>query len=313
MQRLLLLLLCLASLVASPPRPRTTRIRIPLWLESNGDSGNEPATKDFSATLDGETARVVDVKCPQDDLILLLVLDLSSGDLTVLDPARQALIAELRKLSPKTYVGLLRSQDGLQVLADPTADRDKIVGAIEQQSMSGKAGLLTTMDMIGSIADSMLKKSPVRVAILYITDGDVRNYREDFTNPVINSSDFNDMSRRFPETLVQEKIAKLEAGLAAQQAPIFIAELNSRTDRLNEAYFNGLKQLADTTAGAAVFSRSSTEIADTIQKGFATAVSHYSLTLALPDHVSSRLQIHITASESNRILSYRTRLALHTR
>ena len=74
--------------------------------------------------------------------------------------------------------------------------------------MSGKAGLLTTVDVIGRIADSMLKKSPVRVAILYITDGDVRNYREDFTNPVINSSDFNDMSRRFPETLVQEKIAR---------------------------------------------------------------------------------------------------------
>jgi hypothetical protein len=312
-RRLLLLLLCLSSLVASPPRPRITRIRIPLWLDSNGDPGDEPATKDFSATLDGEPARVVDVKCPEDDLILLLVLDLSSGDLTVLDPAKQALIAELRKLSPKTYVGLLRSQDGLQVLADPTADRDKIVAAIEHQSMSGKAGLLTTVDVIGGIADSMLKKSPVRVAILYITDSDVRNYREDFTNPVINSSDFNDMSRRFPETLVQEKIAKLEAGLAAQQAPIFIAELNSRTDRLNEAYFNGLKQLADTTAGAAVFSRSSTEIADTIQKGFATAASHYSLTLALPDHVSARLQIHITAPESNRILSYRTRLALHTR
>ena len=313
MPRLFHLLLCLASLVASPPHARITRIRIPLWLETNGDSRDELTSKDFSATLDGEPTRVVDVKCPEDELILLLVLDLSSGDLTVLDPAKEALIAELRKLPAKTYIGLLRSQDGLEVLVDPTADRDKIVAAIEQQSMSGKAGLLTTVDVIGRIADSMLKKSPVRVAILYITDGDVRNYREDFTNPVINSSDFNDMSRRFPETLVHEKIAKLEAGLAAQQAPIFIAELNSRTDRLNEAYLNGLKQLADTTAGAVVFSRSSTEIADTIQKGFATAASHYSLTLALPDHVSARLQIHITVPESKRILSYRTRLALHPR
>jgi len=320
--RLLPLLLCavalakIAPLVSAPPtKERLTQIRIPLWTDSrtagsDHGSGDELAPKDLRATLDGTASRVLDVKCPTDDLIILLVLDLSSGDLTVADPAKDTLASEIRKLPPNTYVGLLRAQDGLQVLLDPTADRDAVVQAIQQQTLSGKTGLLGTVDITGRIADAMLKKSSVRVAIVYVTDGDVRNYREDFTNPVINSSDSHDLSRRFPETLVQEKIAKLEATLAMQQAPLFIVNLTQRGDRLNEAYQNGMKQLAETTAGMAFFSRSTTEIAGVIQKSLETVASHYSVTLALPERISPRLQIHLAAPETDRTLSYRTRLVL---
>jgi hypothetical protein len=210
-------------------------------------------------------------------------------------------------------VSLLRAQDGLQVLQDPTADRDAITMRISEQTLSGKTGLLATVDTTGRIADAMLEKSAVRVAILYVTDGDVRNYREDFTNPVINSSDSHDLSRRFPEALVQEKIAKLDAVLTAQQAPLFIVDLNQRTDRLNNAYHNGLKQLAETTGGAVFFSRSTTEISEAIRKSFETLESHYSLTLALPEHVPPRLQIRLSMPDANRLLSYRTRIVLRRR
>jgi hypothetical protein len=159
----------------------------------------------------------------------------------------------------------------------------------------------------------MLEKSAVRVAILYITDGDVRNYREDFTNPVINSSDSHDLSRRFPETLVQEKIAKLDAVLAAEQAPVFIVDVSPHTDRLNEAYQNGMKQLAETTGGAAFFSRSTTEIPEAIHRSFEAVVSHYSLTLDLPAHVSRRPQIHVALAEGGGSLTYRTRIVLRPR
>ena len=43
-----------------------------------------------------------------------------------------------------------------------------------------------------------MRKSPVRVSVLYITDGSIYSYREDYTNPVINESDPHDLSRRFP-------------------------------------------------------------------------------------------------------------------
>jgi len=300
-------LLC-ALAFAAPPRPRPAEIRIPVWLES--PPGRELSAKDFHATIDGADARILAVRCPDDDLIILLVLDLSSGDLTLVDPAKETLVGELRKLPAKTYVGLLRAQDGLQVLLDPALDRDAITGVIGLQTLSGKTGLLATVESIESIADSMLKKSAVRVAILYVTDGDVRNYREDFTNPVINDSDSHDLSRRFPETLVREKIAKLDALLAAQLAPLFIVDLNQHTDRLNEAYHNGLKQLAETTGGAAFFSRSTTEIPEAVRKSLEVVTSHYSLTLALPERVPARLQIKLTMPDGDGSLSYRTHVGI---
>jgi hypothetical protein len=216
-------------------------------------------------------------------------------------------------LPAKTYVGLLRAQDDLHVLVDPTLDRDAIGDSISTQAISGKTGLLPTVDSIGRVADSMLKVAAVRVAIIYITDGDVRNYREDFTNPVINSSDSHDLSRKFPETLVQEKIAKLEDILAAQQAPLFIINLNQRNDRLNEAYNNGLKQLAETTGGTVFFTRATTDVPDAIRGCFETVTSHYSVTLSLPERISWRLQIRLSVLEGDRSLNYRTRIVLHRR
>ncbi|HLN03697.1 MAG TPA: hypothetical protein VK335_30705 [Bryobacteraceae bacterium] len=308
--RLRLLLLCGTLAAAPPPAARPTQVRIPVWLDA---ASGDPPAQDFHATIDGSDARVIGVQCPDSDVIILLVLDISSGDLTVMDPAKATAEESIRKLPPNAYVGLLRAQDSLQVLEDPIADRDAITHRIEEQTLTGRTGLLATVESIGRIADAMLDKSTVRVAILYVTDGDVRNYREDFTNPVINSSDSHDLSRRFPEALVQEKIAKLDAVLAAQQAPLFIVDLNPRTDRLNNAYHNGLKQLAETTGGAAFFSRSTTEIPEAIRKSFETVQSHYSLTLALPERVPPRLLIRLTVPENHHLLSYRTRLALRRR
>lgn len=312
MTRLLVLLVGLALAAAgAPPRATLTQVRIPVWLDA--DPGRQLSPTDFHATIDGADSRILGIRSPQDDLIILLVLDLSSGDLTVVDPAKEAVSERIRRLPAKTYVGLLRAQDGLRVLSDPTVDREVINGAIGIETLSGKTGLLATVDTIGRIADSMLKIAAVRVAVLYITDGDVRNYREDFTNPVINSSDSHDLSRRFPETLVQEKIAKLDAILAAQQAPLFIIDLNQRTDRLNEAYNNGLKQLAETTGGAVFFSRSTTEVPEAIRKSFETVTSHYSVTLSVPERISPRLQIRLSMLDGARSLNYRTRIVLHPR
>ena len=301
--------LCLAlPVAAAPARTHVTQVRVPVWLD--GSAGRELSPDDFHVTFDGAPSRVLDVKCPDDELIILLVLDLSSEDLTLDDPAKQALIEQIRKLPPKTYIGLLRAQEGLEVLNDPSTDREAIAAQIEQQTLSGKTGLLATIDSIGSIADAMMKNSSVRLAILYVTDGDVKNYREDFANPVINSSDSHDLSRRFPETLVQEKIAKLNARLTSQQTPVFIVELNQRSDRLNEAYQNGLKELAETTGGMTFFSRSTAEIPQAIAESFSTVTALYSLTLAVPERVSTRPQIRLNMADDERTLSYRTHIVL---
>ena len=310
MRFLFLLMACGMLAAAPPPAAHPIQVRIPVWLDP---ASGDPPAQDFHVTIDGSAARVTGLQCPDDDLIILLVLDISSGDLTVMDSAKATAEETIHALPPNVYVGLLRAQDSLQVLEDPTTDRDTITHRIDEQTLSGRTGLLATVDTIGRIADAMLEKSATRVAILYVTDGDVRNYREDFVNPVINSSDSHDLSRRFPEALVQEKIAKLDSVLAAQQAPLFIVDLNQRTDRLNNAYHNGLKQLAETTGGAVFFSRFTTEIPEAVRKSFETVRGYYSLTLALPDHAPQRLLIRITVPENHRVLSYRARLALHRR
>ena len=317
------LLSSIALLISAPtPKSRSTQIRVSFWIENQAaESDERPSAeqpvevcgKDIQVTLDGVRSRVLDMKCPHDELIILLVLDLSSGDLTTVDPAKEALAAHIKKLPPTSYIGLLRAQDGLRVLIDPTANRDSVVQEIEQQTFSGKSGLLNTVETAGRIADSMLMKSSVRVAVLYVTDSDVRNYREDFTNPVINSSDSHDLSRRFPETLVQEKIVQLEGMLSMQQAPLFIVSLSQSRDRLNEAYQNGLKRMAEIAGGIAFFSRSTIEIPAEIQKAFETISAQYTVTLALPEHVSTRPQIRLTLAESDRALSYRTHLVLRGR
>ena len=90
----------------------------------------------------------------------------------------------------------------------------------------------------------------------YITDSEVRNYREDFTNPVINSSDSRDLSRKFPEGLIREKISRTDEALAAFQTPVFIIHIAYSAERLTRRTRTGLLQLATTTGGSATFCRS---------------------------------------------------------
>ncbi len=102
----------------------------------------------------------------------------------------------------------------------------------------------------------------MRVAVLYITDSDIYNYREDYTNPVVNRSDSSDLSRRFPEGLIREEISRLSDNLATAKAPVFIVHLELNRQRLNDAYQNGLLQLAETTGGVGTLCRTRQEIPD---------------------------------------------------
>jgi hypothetical protein len=307
----LLLMLALGwSVWAAPPVKTAVRtIKVPVWADSQ--NGAPFTAKDMTATLDGHPARVVAVEDPSDGLMLLVVLDLA-GDLSLAEPAKEDLAAEIEKLPPRVFVAVMRAQDGPKVLADPGVDRAPALTAIRDLPVSGKAGLLDTIETVTRLADSILVKTAVRVAVLYLTDSDVENYREDFTNPVINSSDTHDLSRRFPEALIQDKISKLMTVLDTRQAPVFVVHLRFRGDRLGEAYQNGLKQLAEVTGGSAIFCRSSEEIADAIHRAVATITASYSVTLALPERPLKNVQVQLDAG-GNWTLGYRARFVLKER
>ncbi len=293
---------------ASPERLSPALIRVPVWVEPGSGATGMP---EFQATVAGSPSKILAVKSPADDLLLMVVLDMTQ-DLTQATAAKAALAAEIAKLPAKTMVSVLRAQDSLKVLADPTADRAKSTEAIEALKISGKAGLLDTVEFLAGAGDAILRESAVRVAILYVTDSDIQNYRENFTNPVVNSSDTRDLSRKFPEAPIQERIAKLSTRLSRRQTPLFVVHLVYRSDRLNEAYQSGLQQLAETTAGTSLFCHSSSEVTDAIQRSFERIQSHYSLTLALPPRAPKTVPVQISANGANggKILSYRTQIAV---
>lgn len=307
MRRALLLLALLAlPHAAAPPERRARQLHVPVWVD--GTPVDSAGIKDFSARLGGASSRVLSVQGPADDLIILVVLDLT-GDLAYVTPAKAALIAAVNRLAPNAWVALLRAQDGLRVLLDPTADREALAQAVRDVPVSGKAGLLDTVETAELIADGILSKSGVRLATLYITDSDIENYREDYTNPVINRSDSRDLSRRFPEVLVQEKISKLEVALAGRQTPLFIIQLRYFGNRLNEAYRNGLARLAGVTGGTGIFCRSDAEIPGAVARAIESIASYYSVTVALPERRADTLQVQLEHG-GGRVLNYRTRFVL---
>lgn len=297
---LLGLLLPLLVLVA-PPSTGVRTIHVPFWITAGGGEGLKAA--DLNAKLEGRPVAVRSLLGPDDPLLLLIVSDMV-GDMSGVAPAKEALSAAVRKLPASVYAGLLRAQDGLSVVVDPSTDREAIPAAIDAMTITGNAGLLNTVETVTRIADGILRKSVVRVAVLYVTDSNIRNYREDYTNPVINYSDPHDMSRRFPGELIREKISKLDASLARLEAPLFILHLDYRSDTLNEAYQVGLKQLASATGGTSTFCRSNAEIPGAVAEMFRTILSHYRVDLQIPERTPKIAKVELVSE--GRSLNYRT-------
>jgi len=294
------------TLLAAPSHAQRQGVRIPVWTDSA-----EPLDKsDLVARVNNKPIGILRLQGPSDELLFLLILDLA-GDLAEIDLARQAMISSIEKFPPKVHIGLLRAQEGLRVLLDPTTDHAAVCDAIQTFSASGTPGLLETIETASDVADSILAEAPVRIAVCYVTDSNIYGYREDFTNPVINYSDRGDLSRRFPEGLVRDRISKLDAKLGSRQTPVFVVHLDYRTDRLNEAYQNGLMQLASATGGSSVFCRSNAEIAPAIDQMFQTITSHYSLDIQAP--AQSGDYVEITLESANGSLRYRNRFRVQKR
>jgi hypothetical protein len=297
-----------ASLVAAPPAPRKEMLRVPVWVQAEAD---EPAAglarEALSVKVNGVAVQPSRLLAPGDDLVLLVVTDMA-GDITLAELAKRALNERIAQLPSNALAGLLRAQDGLRVLVDPTADRAALMAAVDALPVSGKAGLLETVQTAAALGDAILAKAGVRLAVLFITDSDVGNYREDFTNPTINSTDSGDISRRFRDGLIREKISKLDASLEAVETPVFILHLAYRTDTLNQAYQTGLMTLAATTGGSSYFCRSQTEIPDAMGKAFEAIASQYSLTVALPRSLPKT--VDVTMESPGHTLNWRSRFAL---
>jgi hypothetical protein len=278
-----------ACTLAQAQNPRT--FSIPAWID-HGECRSSPT---FDPTLNGRPVKVSEKLAPNSDQIILIVFDLT-GDISRIDDAKQAVISNIGKLPKNVWIGVLKAQDGLHVLVDPTPDRQKVDSVITSLSSSGTPGLLETVRASLTLADAMIRKSPVRVSVLYITDGSIYSYREDYTDPVINPSDTHDLSRRFRDVLINEKISKLERHLRSLEPPLFVVHLDYRDDSLNVAYQNGLDTLSKNTGGMTVICRSIPEIPQSISETFARMTSVWNLILAVPPKDHHDLQVGLKAS-----------------
>jgi hypothetical protein len=278
-------------------------IQVPVWAPV----GAPLPTSSLVATIGGERTEVLNVQAPTDDLMLLVVLDLTD-DLALVEQARTALLARIENLPANHLVGVLSAQNGLRVLTEPTSDHAKIAAAIRSQQVGGRAGLLETVEEAAQIGSSIISKSGVRVAILFVTDSDINNYREAFDNPTVNRSDNGDVSRRM-DSLVRERMSRMAATLGKTQAPVFITHLSYRNDQLNVAYQTGLISLTAATGGNALVARSNAEVPAYVNNTLDHILGHYSVKLALHDPAMKKADVALVSEALE--LDYRSSYLLN--
>ena len=268
------------------------QFKTPVWI---GDADGTVEVR-----LDGEPALVNSVETPDENLILLLVLD------TVKYPDRaeaasNAAVEKLGALGPRHYAGVLTAQDGLQVRLDPVRGRKKLRETLDSLDVRGLPGLLEVVVQASRIADETLAAARVRLAVLFVTDGEIEDYRGDYTIPIVNPSDQRDLSRRFRSQLILERIRSIADALQTAQAPLFFLHLGRQYDELNEVYQNGISQFAEITGGTALFAQGLQEVPAMVEQLLDEIAAHSVLTLEAD--CSRLVRLDVTAGAS--ILKHR--------
>jgi hypothetical protein len=280
----ILLILALPVFVSAQKEKPTPKglLKIPIWIEEGEDRfWNEGEPKSFKIFIDDKETPIRSFQGPDAPTILLIVFD-TVASLARVDQAHAELSEAVKGLPANYWIGLLRAQDELSVIQEPTPKRESLVKKIQTTPVDGKAGLLDTLDPVSRLATEMLQKAGVRLCVLYVTDSAIGHYRADYLNPVINSSDAGDLSRRFPDRAVQERMSRLAESLAKFTIPVFILHLEHRGDALNLAYQSGLERIAAVSGGSAIFCRTNNDIKPALDKLLTRIRSVYFLGIDAP-------------------------------
>lgn len=274
-------------------------IKIPVWVESaDNQLWQEGKRQSFKVFLNDKETPIKSFQGPRNSTILLIVTD-TVADLARVAQAQTALAEALQALPENYWLGLLRAQDGLAVLQEPTANRATILEKLQALQVNGKAGLLDTLEPLAQLATTMQQKAGVRLCVLYVTDSGVANYRADLLNPVINSSDAGDLSRRFADRAVQERMSAQAQALSTYTIPFFILHLAYRGDTLNLAYQSGLEQIANNSGGLALFCRTNDEITTSLSSLLDRIRAEYVIGIEAPANKRPNAKLRIEAVDAN--------------
>ncbi|MFN0123068.1 MAG: hypothetical protein ACKV2V_21420 [Blastocatellia bacterium] len=240
--------------------PVKKTLKIPVWVETEaGHYWQEGQRQSFKIQLDEKDAPVRALQNAASGTVILLIFD-TVADLAGTEEAKRALATLLGELPDNYWIGVFRSLDGLRVLQEPTGDRKAALEKIQTVDVGGRAGLLDTLEPVTDLGMAMLQRAGVRIAALYVTDSLISQYRADYLNPVINASDAGDLSRRFSDRAVQERMSQLAESLSSRTIPLFVLHFERRSDALNLAYQSGLERIATDSGGQAIFCRTTDEI-----------------------------------------------------
>lgn len=289
-------------------------LKIPVWIEAdNGQFWLDGNRQFFKVFVDDRESTLKSFQGPRSPMILLIVFD-TVADLARVDQARTSLVEAINKLRPNQWVGLMRAQDGLSVIQEPTADHNLLAEKIKSIQVSGKAGLMDTLEPVSTLAAGIMRKANVRLCVLYVTDSGVANYRADYLNPVVNSSDSGDLSRRFSDRAIQERMSRMTESLSRFTVPIFILHLEYRTDSTNLAYQSGLERIASTSGGVALFSRTSDDVASSLESLLKRIQASYFLGVETDDakrgNIKLRVEVRKTDGNLPGKISYREQINL---
>lgn len=269
-------------------------LKVPVLVDGENGHWVGGRRQDFKLFLDDRETPLKSFQGPKNSTIFLLIFD-TVDDLSRVDQARTVLAEKLKGLPSNYLIAILRSQDGLRVLQEPSDDYEKLMAQIKSIEVSGKAGLLDTLQPVSQLASGILSKAGVRVCVLYITDSGIGNYRADYLNPVINASDSGDLSRRFSDRAVQEQVSRITQSLARFTVPIFILHLSYRADSLNLAYQSGLERIASLSGGQAMLCRTVDEIEPGLNALIERMKSTYFLGVDLPMKGKSLVKLRVEA------------------
>lgn len=278
-----------------PNKARPVQFRLPIWLGAPSEKAeSEVATSNLKITADKAPIKVSAWRGPESPALLFVALDLV-GDIATADQARKAIVDEVHALSIQFWAGLISGQEQMFVVQEPTGDRVLFQQKLQELTQIGKAGLLESVQPVADLATGVLLNSEVRVAIVFITDSDIGNYRADYLNPPVNASDGRDLSRRFAGRELQEKISRMAQLMARNQVPLFIVHIDPGLDPLNRSYHNGLKQLAEVSGGKCLLSKSRGDIPLNIHEAFQWAKSFHlaEFTLEGPKRGYKRLEVEL--------------------
>lgn len=298
-----ILILCVEGLVIAAKKGdnknNSASFKLPVWIQGNGKLPKWELTLDEFKIIQGKSLlEATSLKKPESPTMLFIAFD-TVGEVANISEVRSAVTHEIQELGSLYWVGLISANEQISVVQEPTPDREVLSQKIEQLSQIGKAGLLDTLIPLADFTTGILLKSDVRVAVIFITDSDIGNYKTDYLNAPINVSDSRDLSRRFAGRALQEKISRMSKAIAKFQVPIFIVHIAPGQDPLNRAYQNGLKQLAEVGGGKCLLSKSISDIPPTVHDAFEWARSFYLLSfrLAAPKGSYSDVMIKLAPKE----------------